>query len=286
MFAPNPCPTRGRLLSIYLRPHRLREVRVPFVSGTDSTFRFPASTGWDRQAVSNPFEGSDEAAPGRSSPMSLREHAGDWQQSCFPILTVIGWMPTRNRKSIPLYLVYESLQRRFRTISPGCPQVLPSWPFPYEEDSAMRLVDEGSTSPDAAAARSRTGKTIRPGSPSGDGTIRCSRRWCRGYGLDEDSVDEVCQRIWIELADRMRTFRYDPNGSFRGWLRQVCVSRARSISCGNGKPLGLLSLDDRDQRSRGRRAAKDATRDRSRRGRPTTCSGSSCSTRPRRPRPR
>jgi RNA polymerase sigma factor (sigma-70 family) len=51
------------------------------------------------------------------------------------------------------------------------------------------------------------------------------RRWCRGYGLDEDSIDEVCQRIWIELADRMRTFHYDPKGTFRGWLRRVCESR-------------------------------------------------------------
>src|SRR5271155_1214010 len=32
LFAPNPCPTRGRLLSIYLRPHRLREIRATFGS--------------------------------------------------------------------------------------------------------------------------------------------------------------------------------------------------------------------------------------------------------------
>ena len=50
-------------------------------------------------------------------------------------------------------------------------------------------------------------------------------RWCRGYGLDEDSIDEVCQRIWIELADRMKTFEYDPNRTFRGWLRRLCESR-------------------------------------------------------------
>src|SRR3984885_9140323 len=35
LFAPNPCPTRGRLLSISLRPHRLREIRVPFVPEGD-----------------------------------------------------------------------------------------------------------------------------------------------------------------------------------------------------------------------------------------------------------
>jgi len=71
------------------------------------------------------------------------------------------------------------------------------------------------------------------------------RRWCRGFGLDADSVDEVCQRVWTELADRMTTFRYDPSRTFRGWLRRVCrcrvidLLRERRADC-------LLSLDDRD----------------------------------------
>ncbi len=70
-------------------------------------------------------------------------------------------------------------------------------------------------------------------------------RWCRGYGLDEDSVDEVRQRIWIELADRMKAFQYDPERTFRGWLRRLCESRIvdflrqRRSAC-------LLGLDDRD----------------------------------------
>jgi RNA polymerase sigma-70 factor (ECF subfamily) len=71
------------------------------------------------------------------------------------------------------------------------------------------------------------------------------RRWCRGYGLDNDSVDEVCQRIWIELADRMRTFHYDPSRTFRGWLRRVCDSRVIDF-LRQRHADGLLSLDDRD----------------------------------------
>ena len=31
------------------------------------------------------------------------------------------------------------------------------------------------------------------------------RRWCRGFGIDADGIDEACQRIWIQLANRMRT---------------------------------------------------------------------------------
>jgi RNA polymerase sigma factor (sigma-70 family) len=50
--------------------------------------------------------------------------------------------------------------------------------------------------------------------------------WCRGYGLDESLLGDLCQGIWIELADRMRTYQYDPGRTFRGWLRQFCHSRA------------------------------------------------------------
>ncbi len=81
------------------------------------------------------------------------------------------------------------------------------------------------------------------------------RRWCRGYGLDDDSVDEVCQRIWIELADRMRTFHYDPNRTFSGWLRRLCDSRVVDF-LRQRQAVSLLSLNDRDgEREDGARGA-------------------------------
>ncbi len=39
------------------------------------------------------------------------------------------------------------------------------------------------------------------------------RGWCSGYGLDDASSDELCQRVWVELARRMPTDQYDPGGS-------------------------------------------------------------------------
>jgi RNA polymerase sigma-70 factor (ECF subfamily) len=71
------------------------------------------------------------------------------------------------------------------------------------------------------------------------------RRWCRGRGLDQHATDEVCQRIWIELADRMKTFQYDPNRSFRGWLRRLCESRVIDF-LRQRHARRQLSLDDRD----------------------------------------
>jgi RNA polymerase sigma-70 factor (ECF subfamily) len=53
----------------------------------------------------------------------------------------------------------------------------------------------------------------------------CLRGWCRVPGLGEEEADEAVQRAWIALAERLRTFRYDPGRSFRGWLRRFCRSR-------------------------------------------------------------
>lgn len=44
------------------------------------------------------------------------------------------------------------------------------------------------------------------------------RSRCQECRLDADLADEVCQQFWIDLADRMKTFRYDPSQRFRGWL--------------------------------------------------------------------
>lgn len=52
------------------------------------------------------------------------------------------------------------------------------------------------------------------------------RRACRSYRLDPETVEELSQRIWIELADRMKGYRCDPGGKFRGWLGRLCRSRA------------------------------------------------------------
>jgi RNA polymerase sigma-70 factor (ECF subfamily) len=52
------------------------------------------------------------------------------------------------------------------------------------------------------------------------------RAWCSNHGLDSASVDELCQRVWVELARRMPSYQYDPGGTFRGWLRRLCRHRA------------------------------------------------------------
>ncbi len=109
----------------------------------------------------------------------------------------------------------------------------------------MRLVvDDGSTSP--TLLREVSDWQDHPAWVSfRDRYHPLLRRWCHGYGLDDDSIDELCQRIWIELADRMRTFHYDPNRTFRGWLRRVCESRVVDF-LRQRQAVSLHSLDDHD----------------------------------------
>jgi RNA polymerase sigma-70 factor (ECF subfamily) len=52
------------------------------------------------------------------------------------------------------------------------------------------------------------------------------RAYCSVYRLDSASLDELCQRVWVDLARRMPSYQYDPGGSFRGWLRRLCHHRA------------------------------------------------------------
>jgi RNA polymerase sigma-70 factor (ECF subfamily) len=52
------------------------------------------------------------------------------------------------------------------------------------------------------------------------------RRLCRAYRFDPETQEELCQRIWIELARRLRSYRFDPGRRFRLWLAHLCRSRA------------------------------------------------------------
>jgi RNA polymerase sigma factor (sigma-70 family) len=52
------------------------------------------------------------------------------------------------------------------------------------------------------------------------------RERCSVYRLDAASVDDLSQRVWLELVRRMPSFQYDASGSFRGWLRKLCHHRA------------------------------------------------------------
>jgi RNA polymerase sigma factor (sigma-70 family) len=45
--------------------------------------------------------------------------------------------------------------------------------------------------------------------------------WCRKWGLQEADAQDVTQNVLLRLADKMKTFSYDPAKSFRAWLRTL-----------------------------------------------------------------
>jgi RNA polymerase sigma-70 factor (ECF subfamily) len=46
-------------------------------------------------------------------------------------------------------------------------------------------------------------------------------RWCRRWKLQEADARDVTQTVLARLAERMRTFEYDPDKSFRAYVRTV-----------------------------------------------------------------
>jgi RNA polymerase sigma-70 factor (ECF subfamily) len=55
-------------------------------------------------------------------------------------------------------------------------------------------------------------------------TERYSRKiytWCNRWGLQQADAEDVTQNVLLRLADKMRTFEYDPARSFRAWLKTV-----------------------------------------------------------------
>jgi RNA polymerase sigma-70 factor (ECF subfamily) len=45
--------------------------------------------------------------------------------------------------------------------------------------------------------------------------------WCRQASLQDADAEDVTQMVLLKLAEKMRTFVYDPSKSFRGWLRAL-----------------------------------------------------------------
>jgi RNA polymerase sigma-70 factor (ECF subfamily) len=45
--------------------------------------------------------------------------------------------------------------------------------------------------------------------------------WCRKWQLQDADAQDVTQNVMLKVAEKMRSFAYDPGKSFRGWLRTL-----------------------------------------------------------------
>jgi RNA polymerase sigma-70 factor (ECF subfamily) len=46
-------------------------------------------------------------------------------------------------------------------------------------------------------------------------------RWCRQWQVQEADAQDICQTVLLGLARRLQEFSYDPERSFRAWLKTV-----------------------------------------------------------------
>jgi RNA polymerase sigma factor (sigma-70 family) len=80
--------------------------------------------------------------------------------------------------------------------------------------------------------------------------------WCRRWNLQDADARDVTQAVMAALCSKMKTFAYDRNLSFRGWLRTLThhtwsdlVTRRRPTPLGGdrgGDPGWLESIEARD----------------------------------------
>jgi RNA polymerase sigma factor (sigma-70 family) len=80
-------------------------------------------------------------------------------------------------------------------------------------------------------------------------------RWCRQWRLQDADAEDVTQEILLKLARKLREFTYNPESSFRGWLKTVAHHAWRDFVDGRNRarPTGderiwelLQSVEARD----------------------------------------
>jgi RNA polymerase sigma-70 factor (ECF subfamily) len=62
--------------------------------------------------------------------------------------------------------------------------------------------------------------------------------WCRSWGLQEADAQDVTQNVLLKLSVRMRDFSYDPDRSFRAWLKTVARHAWLAFREQQGRPGG------------------------------------------------
>jgi RNA polymerase sigma-70 factor (ECF subfamily) len=72
--------------------------------------------------------------------------------------------------------------------------------------------------------------------------------WCRQWDLQEADAEDVTQNVLLKLAEKMQTFQYDREGSFRAWLKTVTrhawsdylSGRKAAVAAGGSQAVELL----------------------------------------------
>lgn len=84
-------------------------------------------------------------------------------------------------------------------------------PSGHEGDTSLTLLERIQADPEDPAAWRILVERYQPR----------IRGWCLAWGLQDSDADDVAQEVLLKLHAAFRRFRYDPDRSFRAWLKTV-----------------------------------------------------------------
>lgn len=71
--------------------------------------------------------------------------------------------------------------------------------------------------------------------------------WCKRLGLSDADSADLAQNVFVALYEKLPEFQYDPNRSFRAWLKTVLLNawrnQARKQTAASTRSSGALDLD-------------------------------------------
>ncbi len=76
------------------------------------------------------------------------------------------------------------------------------------------------------------------------------QRWIGAIGIEEPDRSDVAQDVFIVLLGKMSTFQYNPQQSFRGWLRTVSLNKCRDLLRSRRRHVEPILLERIEQASR------------------------------------
>lgn len=80
--------------------------------------------------------------------------------------------------------------------------------------------------------------------------------WCQKWQLQEADAQDVTQNVLLKMAEKLRDFTYDPQRSFRAWLKTVAQHACSDFMTGRQRP-GLGSGDSQVGQLLSNAAARD-----------------------------
>ena len=52
-------------------------------------------------------------------------------------------------------------------------------------------------------------------------------RWVKDLGFHDSESNDIVQEVFVALLGKLSSFRYDPQKTFRGWLRTVTINKCK-----------------------------------------------------------